>query len=97
MHSQDAFECRQHVLARDWTGRRQRYVALDARVDDEIKLENISEQGLGDRLYIGALEIHLDALADEHSAWLRRGDARICILILLRLGIVLRAWEDQRL
>ena len=97
LHSQDAFECRQHVLARDWTGRRERYVALDARVDDEIKLENISEQGLGDRLHIGTLEIHLDAVALEKCGLLQRGGPHLRIAIARPFWLHVRARKQERL
>ena len=76
-HPQDAFEGRQYVLARDRAGRRERHVALHARVDQDVELEHVAEQRLGNGLDLRALEIHFHALTDEHSTRLRRGDARV--------------------
>lgn len=65
LHAQRAFECRQHVLARDRLDRGQRHGPLDPRVDHEIDLKDVTQQGLGDRVDIGILKVHLDAIAPD--------------------------------
>jgi hypothetical protein len=93
-HSQDAFECRQHVLARNWTGRGQRYIALDTWIDDEIELENISEQGLCD-VCTSAPSNHLDAVALEKCGGLQRGGPHVRITIALRIWCHVRARKQR--
>src|SRR6185295_15276542 len=67
------------------------------RVDDEIKLKNISEQGLGDRLYIGPLEIHLDAVALHKCGLLQRGSPQLWIAIARPFWLHVRARKQERL
>jgi hypothetical protein len=64
---------------------------------DEIELKNIAEKSLCDRLHIGAVEIHFDAVAPEECGRLqrRRSHLRIAIAPLLRLRV--GAWKDKGL
>ena len=56
----------------------------NARIDDEIELQNVSEQCLGHRLHIGVIEIDLHAIALQQCGGLQRGAADIRILLLAR-------------
>src|SRR4030095_16588577 len=94
---QDPFILRQRFLAGIWAGRYQRYIALHTRIDDEIELKNISEKRLRDRLHIGAIEIHRDAVALDECGRLRRCGSRVRISILLRLRRDVRAWKKNGL
>jgi len=74
---------------------RPRYIALNTWIDDEIELENISEQGLRNRLHVGPVEIHLDAVALEKCGRLQRGRPHIRIAIALRIWCHVRARKQK--
>src|SRR4029453_15123965 len=61
----------------------------------EIELKNIAKKGLRDRLHIGAVEIHFDAVALEECGRLQRRRPHLRIAIASRFWLRVGAWKDK--
>ena len=70
-HAQDAFEDREHVLARNWAGRSQSHVALYPRINHKVNSKRVAQHGLSNVVNVGAVKVELHTVAPNERGIIR--------------------------